>query len=87
VVAYRVAVEAVTNVARHAGVDAAQVEIRLEDANVLEVQVSGLGCRPQPWGEGVGIASMRERVEQIGGELRLSAGPDGSRVRAPLPIR
>jgi signal transduction histidine kinase len=87
VVAYRVAVEAVTNVARHAGVDAAQVEIRLEDANVLEVQVSDLGCRPQPWDEGVGIASMRERVEQIGGELQLSAGPDGSRVRARLPIR
>jgi signal transduction histidine kinase len=64
VVAYPVAVEAVTSVARHAGVDAAQVEIRLEDANVLEVQVSDLGCRPQPWDQGVGIASMRERVER-----------------------
>jgi signal transduction histidine kinase len=87
VVAYRVAVEAVTNVARHAGVDAAQVEITLDGGKALEVRVSDAGCAPGPWREGVGISSMRERVEQIGGVLQVGTGPEGGRVHARLPIR
>ena len=83
----RVAVEAVTNVARHAGVDRAQVESTLDGAEVLEVRVHDPGRRPGPWHEGVGLSSMSELVEQIGGVPLLSTGAEGSRVRARLPIR
>jgi signal transduction histidine kinase len=38
------------------------------------------------WTPGVGIASMRERVEQLGGTLSLRADPDGATVTAEFPI-
>jgi signal transduction histidine kinase len=85
VVAYRVAVEAVTNVARHAGVAEATLCLLL-DGDHLELIVSDQGPGTGSWPEGVGIASMRERVEQIGGELELGGGPEGGRVRARLPL-
>lgn len=86
VVAYRVAVEAVTNVARHAGVDAARITFRLGDDGVLDVRVADSGPATQPWREGVGITSMRERVEQLGGSLTTSSGVEGGCVRALLPL-
>lgn len=85
VVAYRVAVEAVTNVARHAAVDRADVRFALDGPAVLEVVVTDSGVSSAPWSEGVGIASMRERVEQIGGSLAVGSVAGGV-VRARLPI-
>ena len=85
VVAYRVAVEALTNVARHSRADGAQLSFRLTE-DVLEVLVLDEGCTRAPWSEGVGIASMRERVEQIGGWLEVGAGAHGGRVLARLPV-
>jgi signal transduction histidine kinase len=35
---------------------------------------------------GVGIAGMRERVQQLGGELEIASGPGGTTVRATLPL-
>jgi signal transduction histidine kinase len=86
VAAYRVAVEAVTNVARHAAADAAQVLLQICRDGALEVVVSDNGAGTPPWIEGVGIASMRERVEQLGGSLHLGSGRDGGSVRARLPL-
>jgi signal transduction histidine kinase len=85
VAAYRVAVEAVTNVARHARVDRADVEFTVEDGG-LTVQVRDAGCSPDPWAAGVGLATMRERVEAVGGTLLATGGPDGGTVVARLPL-
>ena len=85
VVAYRVTVEAVTNVARHAAVDRVEVAFALDHTGVLDVVITDAGTSNAPWSEGVGIASMRERVEQIGGSLTVSAHAGGV-VRARLPI-
>jgi signal transduction histidine kinase len=91
VVAYRVVLEAVTNVARHAGVDRARVELTLDEPDQLGIAVSGQGDGPgepaavDPWTPGVGLTSMRERVEQIGGVLTVEAGPAGGLVRARVP--
>jgi signal transduction histidine kinase len=91
VVAYRVVLEAVTNVARHAGVDRARVELTLDEPGRLGIAVSGQGDGPgepaavDPWTPGVGLTSMRERVEQIGGVLTVEAGPAGGLVRARVP--
>lgn len=87
VVAYRVAVEAVTNVARHAGVAQARVVLDLGPAEALAVTVTDPGRSARPWAPGVGLRSMRERVEQIGGTLSIDAGPDGATVAAVLPLR
>jgi signal transduction histidine kinase len=43
-------------------------------------------CQDRGDHECVGIASMRERVEQIGGTLDIGAGASGGRVKARLPV-
>jgi signal transduction histidine kinase len=86
VAAYRVAVEAVTNVARHAAVDAARVTFALPDAGLLRVTVADAGVSDGDWRHGVGLGTMRERVEGVGGVLTVTAGPGGAVVTADLPI-
>ena len=87
VAAYRIATEALTNVAKHA--QARTCVIRL-DAISGEVQVdvaddgTGLAPSSQP---GVGIASMKERVEELGGSFSIGPGPQGgTHVVARLPL-
>jgi signal transduction histidine kinase len=88
VAAYRIAQEALTNVARHAGPATATVRITYSEDD-LTVQVDDNGrqpARPGPSG-GTGIAGMRERVAALGGELYAGPRPGGGfRVRARLPL-
>ena len=88
VAAYRIAQEALTNVARHAGPATATVRITYGEED-LTVQVDDNGrrtARPAPAG-GTGIAGMRERAAALGGELYAGPRPGGGfRVRARLPL-
>lgn len=86
VVAYRVVMEAVTNVARHAGVPAARVELALNGSAVMTIAVENEGGSATAWEPGLGLSSMRERVEQIGGVLEVDTDPRRSRIRAQLPL-
>jgi len=86
VAAYRIALEAITNVTRHAHAHTCRIELRVDDALSLEIRDDGLGlsatCRA-----GVGMTSMRERAAELGGECRIE--PDsrgGTRVVARLPL-
>ncbi|SFT79244.1 Histidine kinase-, DNA gyrase B-, and HSP90-like ATPase [Geodermatophilus amargosae] len=88
--AYRIAQEALTNVARHSGARCAEVGLRARDGR-LEVAVvdDGAGfpavdADPRP--AGVGLASMRTRARAVGGELTVTSGPGGTRVVAGLPL-
>ena len=88
VAAYRIAQEALTNVARHAGPATATVRITYGEED-LTVQVDDNGrraARPVPAG-GTGIAGMRERAAALGGELYAGPRPGGGfRIRARLPL-
>jgi len=88
VAAYRIAQEALTNVARHAGPATAAVRITYGEED-LTVQVDDNGrrpARPVPAGS-TGIAGMRERAAALGGELYAGPRPGGGfRVRARLPL-
>jgi two-component system NarL family sensor kinase len=86
VAAYRMAVEALTNVARHSGVAEALASFTLADGPVLRVTVQNPGRSVSAWTPGVSIASMRERVEQVGGTLWMHTGTDGATVTAKIPI-
>lgn len=78
--AYRVVVEALTNVARHAGSEKAEVCFdHAPTGFVVEVRDFGAGGA---WVPGAGLTSMRERAEAVGG--RLVAG--GGTVRLTLPV-
>jgi signal transduction histidine kinase len=92
--AYRIAQEALTNVARHAGGATATVRVDYgDDALILQVDDEGPGVPHGLTGSGSsgssgkGITGMRERAAALGG--RLDAGPrpgGGFRVRAWLPL-
>jgi NarL family two-component system sensor histidine kinase LiaS len=80
---FRVVQEALSNVARHSG--ASRVEIRLESSEqgiTLTVADDGSGFDPASVeGRGLGLRSMRERVEALGGHLSIEAAPgEGTRV-------
>ena len=86
VAAYRIALEALTNVARHAGASACTLRLSVNGALELEVRDDGRGL-PQSYRPGVGLASMRERAAELGGECRVErADGNGTRVKALLPL-
>ncbi len=86
VAAYRIVLEALTNCARHAQASVCAVQLRLEDEFVVEISDDGRGL-PVDYRPGVGMASMRERAEELGGALRVETSPTGgTRVRASIPI-
>ncbi len=81
-----VAIEALRNVARHAG--ARRVSIHLERAGAglaLVIADDGVGIgAPDPAPDrGLGLESMRRRMAGVGGSLEITSAPDaGTRVRA-----
>jgi signal transduction histidine kinase len=87
VAAFRVVQEALTNAAKHGLARHAEVRLALADGS-LEVCVhdDGVGLTgPRPGG--VGLVSMRERAEEIGGSLAVVPGVGGGTcVRALLPL-
>jgi signal transduction histidine kinase len=91
---FRVAQEALSNAFRHARARRVRVAATLEpEMASLRVEDDGVGFdaaarRPGGGAEGLGLASMRERLEALGGGLRLQAAPGaGTRVEAWLPRR
>lgn len=87
-VIYRVAQEALTNVARHSGSEQARLQLDARDGQVvLSVRDAGTGLSPgaQP---GSGIRGMRERTGLIGGALTVGPGPggEGCEVRLEVPV-
>jgi signal transduction histidine kinase len=87
---YRIVQEALTNVARHAGATRVAVHLgRRRRRVVLTIVDDGAGFDPaQPRLAGLGLTTMRERVEMMGGELRIRAGTGrGTTIHVALPIR
>ncbi|HEX9635427.1 MAG TPA: histidine kinase [Candidatus Limnocylindria bacterium] len=87
VAAYRIAREALTNVARHSRARHCRLEIHMaDDALVLGVVDDGIGIGSDVQ-HGVGMASMHERAAELGGTLEVTAAPAGGTwVRAVLPL-
>jgi two-component system NarL family sensor kinase len=86
VAAFRIAQEALTNVARHAEARNAAVLITIGDALGLEIRDDGAGFRPdRP--AGVGLTSMRERAVELGGAFVIdSRTGHGTVVTVRLPL-
>jgi signal transduction histidine kinase len=82
--AYRIAVEAVLNAVRHAGARSVTCRIGVEEA-ALVVEVCDDGCGTDGTRTGVGLTSMRDRAEELGGSFGVAGGP-GTRIRAELPL-
>lgn len=87
-VVYRVAQEALTNVARHSGVDRADLSLGHDQRRLmLTVRDRGRGLRVD-LAAGTGMRGMRERAALIGAtlEIRAPAGGRGCEVRLEVPL-
>lgn len=91
---YRVLQETLTNVYRHAGAKSVDVQIRCVDGKVaLIVADDGKGIPAEVLARfrggsapGIGLAGMRERLVEFGGQMTVEASPAGSVVQATIPI-
>lgn len=92
---FRILQEALTNVHRHSGSRKVEVDLWADSLNViLEVKDHGCGLPPEllerfqknGTGTGVGLAGIRERLKELGGELTVLSGPSGTTLRAMIPL-
>ncbi len=92
---FRVLQESLTNVHRHSG--SFEVDVRLRrDGPVVILEVRDYGCgfskklpnssRMAIPDSGVGLAGMRERLNELEGELEIEPANPGTRVRATVPL-
>lgn len=95
-VLFRVLQESLTNIHRHSGSKSAEVCVTQQNGSVtLTIQDHGFGMpvsilenfRRSNAGLGVGLAGMRERVHELGGELELQSNGSGTVVSVVLPAR
>jgi signal transduction histidine kinase len=88
---FRITQEALRNVARHAGSKSAAVTLRPLDGGLqLAVVDKGVGFDPatQRQRPSLGLASMRERVRLLGGELDVESAPgNGTTIIAWVPLK
>jgi signal transduction histidine kinase len=87
VAAYRIVMEAFTNTVQHAQASQCNIRIKLDGSSLLlEVSDDGKGLGTKTH-SGVGLASMRERAAELGGETLVENIPSGGTcVHAHLPI-
>jgi signal transduction histidine kinase len=87
---YRIAQEALRNVAQHAQTDRAALTMMERDGGIeLVVEDQGKGL-PEGWEDsvsGLGITSMKERVRLIDGRLTVTPSALGTRIEAWVPVR
>jgi signal transduction histidine kinase len=92
-VLYRVAQEALTNVARHAQASRAEVKIqKLDGAVCMTIEDNGKGFQQDrvlhaKKGKRLGLLGMRERLEMVGGNFTVTSAPGkGTTVLARIPL-
>lgn len=92
---YRIVVEALTNIARHAQASQVLLEVKTDDFRIKgKVEDNGQGFDLESWlnsaaeQQSLGLVSMRERAALLGGQLEVASQPGrGTTVSFTLPIR
>jgi PAS domain S-box-containing protein len=88
--AFRVAQEALTNVARHTSVEQVRLDVWASAENLgVRVEDDGPGFDPDAAGArpSLGLPGMRERVRLVGGQLSIESAPgEGTRLSVVLPL-
>src|SRR5207249_9421602 len=83
---YYVVAESLTNAAKHSGATEGSVELStISETVVVEIRDNGSGGANLT--SGSGLRGLADRMEALGGELRLQSQPGGGTViRAELPL-
>jgi PAS domain S-box-containing protein len=84
---FRIIQEALTNAYRHSGTEDARIDIH-QDAERVTVRVRdfGKGIERTASAAGVGISGMKERVNQLNGEIKIMRVEPGTLLEATLPL-
>jgi PAS domain S-box-containing protein len=84
---FRIIQEALTNSYRHSGTEDARIDIN-QDADRVTVRIRdfGKGIGPAASAAGVGISGMKERVNQLNGDMKIMRVEPGTLVEATLPL-
>jgi PAS domain S-box-containing protein len=92
---FRVVQEALLNIHHHAHSPTALIRLRTDARHLtLEIEDHGRGMPPALVAElptggvglGVGVAGMRERLQQLGGTLEIQTSDRGTTVRVQIPL-
>jgi len=88
IAAYYVVSETLTNTAKHAGASAAEVEVEvITGEDVLRVRVRDDGRGGAEFGGGSGLLGLKDRVEALGGRIRLHSPPgSGTTLEVHVPL-
>jgi NarL family two-component system sensor histidine kinase LiaS len=84
---FRIGQEGLSNVARHSG--ATRVLVTLTAGNgeaSLTIEDNGHGFDRRRTRPGVGLRSMRERVETLGGDVKVESGASGTALSVRVPV-
>jgi NarL family two-component system sensor histidine kinase LiaS len=84
---YRIMQEALSNVARHSSAKNVEVFLKVfKDSVEFSISDDGIGFDPHQYYEGMGLGSMVERTESLGGKLVIQSKPgQGTKVCVTLP--
>ena len=91
---FRIIQESLTNIQRHSGSATASVSVERVAARLrIEIADHGRGLpaglrddRDALFAAGVGMAGINERVRELGGELTIRSGDDGTTLSVTLPV-
>jgi signal transduction histidine kinase len=81
---FRIVQEALNNVVKHANSRDARLRLHMDEPFWIEITDDGRGFDPQQAQDGghVGLASMRERAEEIGWDITIQSAPgEGTQIR------
>lgn len=86
---HRIFQECLSNIRKHAKAKRVTTELKVEgDWVILTVTDDGIGFDPSSVQRGIGLDSMKERAELLGGQLSISAGPEGGAMTvARIPFQ
>ncbi len=96
IVLFRILQESLTNIHRHATANKAEIRLSyFPDRVSLTVHDYGKGMPPELLrtfatkgiNVGVGLAGMRERARELGGEIKISSTNDGTTLSVDIPLR
>ena len=89
---FRVVQECLTNIHRHANASSGSVELSRLPGNLqLAIRDDGTGMPDDYWSRpngrsGVGLRGIKERIEELGGQLRVGSSQYGTEIIARIPL-
>lgn len=83
---FRIATEALHNVIKHARADQIEIKLAFQRIDIeMEIRDNGSGMASELPSGGLGLSTMRERAESVGGHFEISSGDWGTAVSVMIP--